>query len=220
MKCAWLIPTANPALCSENFAAWRALGWDTFAMVEGDARILDATGVFREDEYAGWGESFNLMARYLAGQYDWMGTGGDDCFPDPRLDAETIGNELSSHFGGTFGVCQATADQWAWNKNGSADPICFAPFIGSDFAKRWSGGRGAFWPDYFQWFADNELFETANRAELFLQRTDWLVDHRHVAKDGRQAPEYKLSKQPRWQADHDLYHARKRDGFPGHSPIP
>jgi hypothetical protein len=220
MRCAYLIPTANPPLASACLAAWRAMGWDTFAVVEGDAVVENATGVFRQPEYPGWGDSFNRMARELAGQYDWLATGGDDCFPDPKNDATFIGGELSAHFGGTMGVCQATGDGWAWDKRGGADPICFAPFIGAEFARRWNGGRGAFWPGYFQWFADNELRSTAEEWGLLWVRPDWTVDHRHVAKRGKPTPAYNVIKQPRWQADHDLFYARKAAGFPDHAPVP
>lgn len=220
MKCAYVIPTANPALAGECFAAWRAMGWDTYAVVESDSPIENATGIFRQDTYPGWGESFNFGVRQLAGRYDWYATGGDDCFPDPHVGAERIGRELTSRFGGTFGVCQATGDRWAWNKFGAVSPIAFAPFIGAEFARRWNGGAGAFWPGYYQWFADNALYDTAKLAGLFLERPDWTVDHRHVSKVGKPSPAYKIEKHPRWQGDHDLYHAMRSKGFPGHEPIP
>ncbi len=216
-RCAYLIPTANPPLATECFAAWRAMGWDTFALVNGEhfhASIPSATGILRREMYDGWGESFNSMARVLDGRYDWLATGGDDCWPDVKNDATTIGNELTEHFGGTFGVAQATGDAWAWDKNGTTSPIAFAPFIGAEFARRWNGGKGAFWPGYFQWFADNELHDTAKRAGLLLTRDDWTVDHRHVAKAGKPSPSYKVDKHPRWAADADLFRVRKAAGFP------
>jgi hypothetical protein len=220
VKCAYLIPTANPALAAECFRAWRSMGWDTFALVDGndvlDAAILDVVNfVFRQNDYPGWGESFNIMARTLH-EYDWLATGGDDVWPDPMRYAETIGNELSAHFNGTFGVCQPSADRWAWNKNGTTAPICYAPIIGAEFARRWNGGKGAFWPGYFQWCADAELHGATEG--LLLERPDLMFDHRHVSKDGRPSPAYKTGKQHRWQADWDLYEQRRRDRFPGHEP--
>lgn len=219
MRCAYLIPTANHALASECFAAWRSMGWDCYAAVEGDADIANATGVIRQDEYPGWGESFNRLAREVAGRYDWLATGGDDCFPDLRHDAKTIGFKLSTHFGGTMGVCQATFDRWAWDKHGNVSPICFAPFIGAEFARRWNGGNGAFWPGYFQWWGDRELYEVAKGARLLIERPDWHIEHRHVAKVGAPSPHYKVSKHHRWQADADLFASRSSAGFPDHQPI-
>ncbi len=218
MRCAYLIPTANPALASECFAAWRGMGWDTIALTEDEKEIEHATKVIRQSVYKGWGESFNFLAHELAGEYDWLATGGDDCFPDPKRCAESIGNELTEHFGGTFGVAQATSDKWAFDKFGTVSPICFAPFIGAEFARRWNGGHGAFWPGYYQWFADNELYHTTSAANLLLVRPDWHVDHRHVSKFGKPSPEYKVSKHGRWAADSLLFTNRQAQRFPGHEP--
>ncbi len=220
MRCAYLIPTANPALASECFAAWQSMGWDTFAVVEGDAEIANATGVFRQTEYPGWGESFNRLARVLNGRYDFLATGGDDITPDPTRDAATIGRELSEHFGGTFGVCQPSADRWAWDKDGTRSPIAYAPIIGADFARRWNCRMGAFWPSYFQWFSDDELCRVTTAADLLWERPDLMFYHDHVSRDGRQTPWYKAEKHPRWQGDADLFKARQAAGFPGHEPIP
>jgi hypothetical protein len=133
-------------------------------------------------------------------------------------DARLIGRELSDHFAGTMGVCQPIGDRWAWDKDGAVSPICYAPIIGAELARRWNHGKGAFWPGYYQWFADNELRETT--AGLLLTRGDWTFEHRHVAKVGKPSPPYKVEKQSRWAADRDLFNKRKAAGFPGHAPIP
>lgn len=222
MRCAYLIPTANPPLAAACFAAWQALGWDCYALVDGPnyhADIPGATGVVRREVYPGWGESFNLLARHVAGGYDWLGTGGDDCYPPP-VSAETVGRELTAHFSGTFGVAQATGDRWAWDKDGAASPICFAPFVGAEFARRWNGGYGAFWPEYYQWFGDRELYAVTKVAGLLLERPDWHLEHRHVAKTGGRSPDYKLEKHPHWPGDHDCYFVRKAAGFPGAVALP
>ncbi len=217
MRLAFIIPTANPPQCTACFAAWRAQGWDCFALVNKPAEIPNATGIFRVETYAGWGESINSMALDLADRYDWLATGGDDCFP-PDVPAEKIGWELWNHFGGTMGVCQATGDRWAWDKNGTTSPICYAPFIGSEFAKRWNSGRGPIWPDYWHFFGDNELYETSRKAGLLLERPDWTVEHRHPAKTGVPKQPYNFPHEPRWAADCDLYERRKVAGFPGACP--
>lgn len=219
MKAAFVIPTANPEMCSATFAKWREMGWDTYALVTSrDIAVENATGVFTQDEYPGWGNSFNLMAKWLEGKYDWLATGGDDVLPDPVKDAITICEQCSEVFKCTMGICQPTADKWAFDKNGTAQPICYAPIIGAEFARTWNGGRGAFWPEYFHWFADAELYETANTLLYLWQRDDLYFEHRHPARTGGAMPQYKLNIQHRWQADADLYGRRKHDGYPDHEP--
>lgn len=221
-RCAYLIPTANPQLCGECFAAWRDMGWDTYALLDGDMRsatVANATGRFDVPEYKGWSSSFNFMASMLAGKYDWLATGGDDVMPCATHTASDIAASLAEHFSDTtMGVCQGTADGWAWDKNGTANPICYAPIVGSEFCRRWNGGQGAMWGGYHSYFADNELHDTASMYGLLWARSDLMLEHRHPAKVGKPTPAYKVSKQPLWQADADLYNARKKEGFPNHEP--
>jgi hypothetical protein len=206
MKCAFLIPTANPALCASTFAKWRAMGWDTFAMSD-TAPVENATGVFWVNEYQGWPGSFNLMAEALSDRYDWLATGGDDVMP-PNYDAEELSGQLRKHFGGTLGVCQGTADRWAFDKNGTAEPICYAPIFGAEYFER----RGGLHPGYYHWYSDADLYHTAKDA-LWL-RDDLFIEHAHVAKRGLPSPDYKKRIEHRWRGDKEFYEQRKRDGFP------
>lgn len=223
MKCAFVIPTANPFQCGQCFAAWRNMGWDTIALANGPAfeqPIANATRIIHEESYRGWGNSFNHLAALLAGEYDWLATGGDDCWPDPNIPAPAIGAWLSYHFRGTMGVCQPSKDRWAFDKNGTGDPICYAPIIGADFARRWNGGRGAFWPGYGHFFADNELYETAKASGLLLERPDWHHHHRHWSKLGEDQPSYmRRVSDTKWATDEAVYRLRRESRFPGHQPL-
>jgi hypothetical protein len=123
---------------------------------------------------------------------------------------------------------QPTGDRFA---GGSIDRICGSPWIGRVFARRMYHGRGAFFPEYWHMFGDEELQEVALRMGVLWQRRDLTQLHRHFmrAHDGVESHAIKTAVPPHlieansrehWDKYKALFLARKGAGFPGHEPIP
>lgn len=221
MQPIFAIPTANPRQCSESFAAWRAMGYRTVALIDGDTRheqIENAESVIHVPVYRGWAWAVNYLCSVL--NYEWLVTGGDDTWPDPVKRADEIAAECTIHFGGsTFGVMQPTGDPWAPDGEiRAAERVCGSPWIGWEFAWRWNGGKGPLVEEYGHFFADEELQLTAQAAGRLWQRRDLTHEHRHWSRAGGERPAYLARAAAGHGRDQEIFETRRRAGFPGHNP--
>jgi len=216
-----VLPTANVELAEENLRIWRDHGYKIALLMNGPAygRHVDAEFITHSERYPGWGESINRLARSVFDGYpsvDWIVGAGDDMWPDPDVCPDKIASECTEHFMGTFGVMQPCGDTWL----GNSDKICGSPWIGREFARRWNGGHGPFWPSYLHLWADTELHQTTHMLGRLWNRYDLTHEHRHFLRVGcqRPRPQYMERIYLNANADRALYMRRVREGFPGHEP--
>lgn len=208
----YAIPCANPTHGSETLAKWKARGYRTAVLVDGETPApANADVVHREPIYKGYGWANNLLVELLPGA-DIYVFGGHDIDPDPDHDPQAIGRECIAKFGGTFFVMQPTGDPWI---DHCIRHFCGSPWIGREFAKRAYGGRGPYWPEYFHYYDDTELQNIAIRERCFWQREDLSQVHSHWSKSQLERPEYLIKTQPRVASSRELFGRRRAAGFPG-----
>lgn len=212
------IPTANAIKTMATFDQWAALGYKTAALVDsGRPQPSNADKVIRLPGYQGWPKAVNLLCREV--DADVVVTGGDDILPDSELVAGQIGRRFLEHFGGTLGVMQPTGDRWMLDGDGRAasERICGSPWLGREFIDRINGGRGPCWPEYYHFFADEELRDVASKLGLLWNNPEIMQFHDHWTRQGRPRPKYLERAQGYWHSDQALYESRKAQDFPGHA---
>jgi hypothetical protein len=90
--------------------------------------------------------------------------------------------------------------------------------MGREFIARWNGGNGPFWPNYWHFYADEELREVTIGKYLW-QRRDLMHHHDHWLREGRMRPDYMTRAQDLWPADEAIFRGRAARDFPGHDPL-
>lgn len=187
------------------------MGYKTMAYVDrpDQTNIRHCDQLVFLPEYRGWSATVNLLCHALP-HVDWVVAGGDDMFPDPKKRAAEIAEECSEHFGGTLGVMQPHGDNF-----GGTTRICGSPWIGREYARRANRGVGPLWPDYFHFYADEELFNVAGAQGLLWCRTDLSHFHEHWTRTKSGRTDYQKHNQKSWDKDKALFLARKAAGFPG-----
>lgn len=204
----YAIPSANPELCTATFAQWKARGYTTAVLIDGDAQKPgNADLVFRVPVYEGYGASVNELCRHLD-DADWIVTGGDDV--SPACAAWLIAEECTAHFRGTFGVMQP----------GGPKHCCVSPWLGKEFRRRANRGAGPYWPEYFHFFDDTELKLVAEREGCFWRRNDIEQEHDHWSKRTGVRPAYLEKAAAGWKRASDLFESRRAAGFPGSEFLP
>jgi hypothetical protein len=154
------------------------------------------------------------MCRELADRADIVVTGGDDITPDFKKKAEKIAAECYERYPDGYFVMQPTGDELP-----GTDQICGSPWIGKGWIKRAYRGQGAFCPDYFIFFGDEELKNVAQLRGVLWQRRDLLQYHDHWTRTGGpKKTDYQVGNDRNWNNDEAVFKARKADGFPGHEP--
>lgn len=202
------IPSCRPVAETEDcLQRWRSLGYKIAVLRQGEpveADLLIPTG-----EYLGWARSTNILARHVLRcdrSATWIVAGGDDYWPVPDLEPETIGSNCAFHFSipytmndgswkgapGTFGVMQPTGDRWGDSESARAtygadrgaviDRIAGSPWMGREWCERAYLGNGLMWDGYHHLYADEELQEVATMQGVFWQRRDLTQYHNHPAR--------------------------------------
>lgn len=215
----FVIPTANPIRCAETFAKWRAMGYKTAALTDGEYEPIEHCDLRLNvpcGGYVGYGWAVNLLCRQPGpSQADWIVTGGDDILPDPDRVPETVASECSEHFSGTFGVMQPIGDRW---QNNAASRCAGSPWIGREFRERMYGGAGPYFQAYPHYYGDTELMAVADAMDRFWQREDMTQYHDHWIRRGENRPSYLVGWSQGLDDARRLYHQRRAAGFPGHEP--
>ncbi len=196
-----------PAEALKSLLEWRWQGYHVIIQRdpgEADIELEKVVNVVTR-QYRGYAESVNHLTRIALGEgAEWIVCAGDDMYPDPHKDAETIARECSGHFrtqaiqhalnggpdynGGqldalaTFGVVQPTGDRWLVNGPGTkpgSECVAGSPWMGREWCRRINQGRGPLWEEYFHCGEDEELQEVAIKYGVFWQRPDLTHHHEH-----------------------------------------
>lgn len=204
----YAIPTDNPDKCTETFAKWRAMGYGTAALVDGDAMAPgNADLVVRVLKYRGWPWATNRLCQELVASTstEWVIAGGDDMDPDPNIRAEDIAAQCATHFGGTGGVMQPTGDPWGIDASGrcAAERICGSPWLGRSFILSRVGA--VFNENYRHFFADEQLHDELINTGLLWQRKDLSHFHRHWNRTGEARPPHSWQESPTWAHDEAVF---------------
>lgn len=213
----YAIPSIDIAKVRNCLPQWKAAGYRTAVLLhdmEPPTDRLDIDLVLWEDDYRGYAISTNRLCRTLvADGAEVVIAGGDDMFPDPAAKPGDILEEFKAHFGGLFGVMQPTGDDMD-----GTDRICGSPWLGAEFIRRANGGKGPYWPEYFHYFCDQELFEVAKGLGILWQRPDLTQYHDHHSRTGVQ-PIHWAETQQNWDPAKKLFDERKAAGFPSSKPL-
>lgn len=145
------------------------------------------------------------------GEADIVVTGGDDMFPDGRLDAQQIAEQFFERFPDGFGVMQPTGDD-LWG----TDLVAGSPWLGSAWVREAYRGSGPLCQDYMVWFGDQELKLVAERLGVFWPRPDLVQRHEHWWRTRQRKDYQKRNQQLYWQPDQKIFEARLAADFPGH----
>lgn len=201
---------------------WKRRGYKVAVLRQGGK--LDVDLDLPTDRYWGWAASINLLTREILSMdtdCQWVVTGGDDIEPDLAHSPDEIAAQLTSYFGGTFGVCQPTGDRWSWGGGPIIERIAGSPWLGREWCERAYSGNGPLYDGYLHCFSDEELQQVAIRLGVFWQRPDLIHLHQHWGRGAEPKPEW-------WDgiagADYHnarpLFELRRASGFPGHEPLP
>ncbi|MGP1309267.1 MAG: hypothetical protein ACTS27_03605 [Phycisphaerales bacterium] len=210
------IPSANPELCRKTLPIWREMGYRIAVLQNYQEGKIPADITVWRDEYPGWAESINILAREVVPKSAGIiVSGGDDMLPDPRTPAHAIARQFNDRFPDGFGVMQPQGDAYM-----EARHYCGSPWFGRGWIDRMYGGKGPMFGGYRHNWADLELFWLAKGMGVLWQRDDLAQHHEHFWRTGERKPEYwSKNVETRDRADVQLYLARSWLNFPGHEPI-
>jgi hypothetical protein len=211
------IPSANPELCRRTLPVWREMGYRIAVLQNYEKGDIPADIVVWKDDYPGWAESINILAREVVPRSAGIiVSGGDDMLPDARTPAHSIARQFNERFPDGFGVMQPQGDTYM-----EAAHYCGSPWFGRAWIDRMYGGKGPMFGGYRHNWADLELFWLAKGMGVLWQRDDLAQHHEHFWRTGEGKPEYwSKNVETRDRADVQLYLARSWLNFPGHEPLP
>ena len=211
---AYCIPTCNPERAADSVRRWRKQGYGVYLAVESDAfPHCSADLITRNPTYAGYSVTCNRLGRQaLADGFDLVVFGGDDMWPDPDHRAQQIAAEYLERFPDGYGIMQPTGDV----ENAPSTPfICGSPWVGRGWIERGYGGLGPFWPEYRQFYMDEELKLVAERLGILWQRLDLCQHHDHwIWPGGPPKTDYQEANDRHFKPDGDIFRRRKAAGFP------
>lgn len=224
---------------------WFNAGYGIALWKDGPGPIFerhDAQITIQHPVYPGYAQAVNRLVAMVF-EYDpdadFVVIGGDDVEPDMNHPPGNIAESLVKHFGGTFGVCQPTADRWGdspasrrkfgEDRGAYIDRVCGTAWLGREFCKRAYRGNGPLWPEYVHQYVDEELQCVAERLGILWQRRDLIQLHRHwgrgpVGDDNALQnaeivmPEFlhEANSAAHWSKFKKLFEERRAAGFPGH----
>ena len=208
MIVAFAVPVADDDMvrAASTFAAWRALGYATAALVDGEQSPDNCNHVVRTPPYRGWASAVNRLSDHLPWA-DWIVTGGVDIMPVAERTADDLSNECGEHFRGTYGVMQPTGDRYGALLN---EPMaCVSPWLGREWRQQHPLHEG-----YRHFWADAELFHVAQaRCRLWL-RPELVQYHDHWARRGEAEPGHLAPATAANADDRALFEQRLAAGFP------
>lgn len=227
MSVHFCIPSARPpAEANACLRKWRERGYRVAVQRDpGQADGIEADYV-AERPYTGYAEAVNWLARTVLAEHpdcQIIVTGGDDIDPDPRHDPAVLEREFLEHFAGSFGVMQPVGGEpWMVDASGRgcAERVAGSPWMGREWCERANQGRGPLWPDFFHFYEDEFLQETATLLGVFWQRKDMEQFHAHWLRLGQKRPPHLDRAQTDWANAKALFDQLKAAGFPGHEPLP
>lgn len=176
--------------------------------------------------YKGYWASMNQLARLAAklrDQYmmDACVFAGDDMNPDPSKSASQICRQFLQRFPDGFGVMQPCGDPQGMDASGkpAAARICGSAWFGRGWIERGYGGIGPTWPNYYHFYADEELAIVAEQQGVMWWRPDLTQFHAHWSWGHTPRQDYhKLTSDKHWQSDKALFEARRAAKWPVSQP--
>jgi len=212
-----ILPSANPRMAQAHLPKWVAMGYRVVMFQDPKCRFeVAGCEVYAAGSYVGYPAAINEMYGAVKGisAAPVVVLIGDDMDPDPFKSPAQIREEFLQKFPDTFGVMQPIGDTMD-----GTDRICGSPWVGRAFANRINKGRGPLWPEYFHFYADEELFNVTTKLGCLWQRRDLSHYHQHWTREGRHRPPHMTAAQDRWEIDKARHADRKSKGYPGHEPI-
>lgn len=207
------IQEADPVL-----RLWRQKGYRVAAFRDMGMQPVEAD-LLVYGTYGGYAKAVNeLVRRVMAADPDaaWLVAGNDDVEPDPDAKPQDVAEQLTAHFGGTFGVMQPVGDRYGALVTGEA---IVHPWMGREWCRRINGGRGPLIEDFFHYFEDAANAWITKKLGRLLLRTDLRQFHNHYERAGQPVPPHLVKAKAHWRESHDLFEKLKAAGFPGHEPI-
>lgn len=218
------MPVASETASRANVPKWLDMGYEVVLLqdrfrftvpgvnVPGVSQIVTPFG----DQYIGWPRAVNYLVRHVIDpRVGIVVAAGDDMEPDPVRRAEHLAAEFWLRFPDGFGVMQPTGDPMDGTTR-----ICGSPWMGRGWLDRAYCGMGAMWGGYFQFYADEELKNVAERLGVLWQRPDVTQYHHHWTRENRPAPGHHALSQERWDADKAHFLWRQAAGFPASGSLP
>lgn len=211
----FVLPCANKVQAERTLPEWKSRGYK-IAIVQDRFRFRTCADlVIERDKWNGWVAAVNgLCAHPEIRESAVVVTGGDDMYPELSKTAGEMRDEFIERFPGTFGVMQPIGDDMD-----GTDRICGSPWLGRAFRDLVNGGRGPFWPGYFSYYADEELFNTSRALGCLWQRPEVTHYHDHFTRRGMPTPLYIRASQRKWNHDERVFLFRKALGFPSAEPV-
>jgi len=222
----YVVPSAKRKDEWSTIPLWQEMGYRVAVFRDPHMEKLDVDANFHFP-YKGYAASVNQMVKYLLEtrkQIDWIVTGGDDIEPDPHCKPGIIAQELTHHFGGTFGIMQPTGDQTHMRQGNTCatERVCESPWMGRDWCLRSYQGNGPLCSLYYHFFVDEELHNVARALGVLLHRRDIVQYHHHWTRSGthrRDRPEYLAEAKLNWAEAKKLFEYRRDSGFPESVPL-
>lgn len=210
----YAIPSADPQRARDCLAQWRARGYRTAVLLDPGVPDVEADFCMHVDTYPGYWRATNLLCRKLPGRRDIVVAGGDDMYPDPNADPQTVAREFFARWPDGFGVMQPIGDDLD-----GTDRICGSPWLGRGWLQTSYRGRGPFCPQYNAFYGDEELFHVAQLLGVFWQRADLTQYHDHWMRGGRAKTDYQQANDRHWERDQEVFRQRQVQGWPGHERL-
>jgi hypothetical protein len=103
----------------------------------------------------------------------------------------------------------------------AATRICGSAWFGRGWIERAYQGLGPTWPNYYHFYADEELPAVAEKLGVMWWRPDLTQFHAHWSwgHTARQ-PYHQETSGKHWASDKDLFLKREAAGWPFHHPKP
>lgn len=209
----YVYPSCNSSRARTALHAWRQQGYAVAILLDAGMATVGADLEIYVQHYGGYYHSANRLCRAAVAQgAHVVVVGGDDMEPDPIQSADAIAQQFIARFPDTFGVMQPIGDRLQ-----GTDTICGSPWVGRSFIERGNGGSGPYWPEYGQFYGDEELFRVTTRLGILWQRADLRQRHSHwIRGGGPTMTDYQQRNGKRhWDRDHELFRRRESLGFPG-----
>ena len=242
-----VIPSADPVKASAASNAWDAMGYEVCLGMPKMMLLAASSLMYYElfhdvpDPWPGYPSVVNEMLKLImrADENCQVAVAAaDDMFPDPTKTADVIEREFMKRFeawdehiaafmsffgtrvdlGAMEGylVMQPCGDTWMEH---AASRICGSPWISRAWAMRGYGGRGAFWPEYSHFYADEELWNVANDHGFLWLRPDLEQRHDHWTRLNQDRPAYMEAKCAGWDRDKAMFQQRREAKFLGWDPV-
>lgn len=209
----YAIPSASHLRASVCLAKWKSRGYKTAVLVDGNTRAPACVDHYIDvTNYPGYWVASNALCMALQSA-DIVVCGGDDVYPDPGANPQSVADQFFKRFPDGFGVMQPTGDDLD-----GTDRICGSPWFGKGWLREGYGGRGPFWPEYMAFYGDEDLFNVAKKLGVLWQRPDLTQYHDHwIRTGGPEKTPYQIKNDRYWEADKAIFQRRKATGFPGHA---